>query len=647
MTQLIPRSVLFGNPDHVSPSVSPDGRWLGWVAPADGVLNVWVAPLDGSAPPRAVTHDRDRGVRTYLFCHDDRHLLYLQDTGGDENWRIYRLDVAALLAGDPTDDVEPHLVTPGDGIQARIAGHNRWHRTTVLIALNDRVPQLHDLHTLDLTTGELDLLAENPGYVDWLLDTDLAVRGAMTMGEDGSTAVLLRQSSPDGEDEYLPYLTFGPEDSASSGALGFTRSGALLVLTSVDGNATRLERHDLATGARRVLAADDHYDIGGVWQDPQTLEVQAVEVFADRQEIRLLDDTLAPHLDRLRRLGDGDLGIGRRERSGRWWAVSVAPSDGPVHFWLYDTAASDPEAVLPSAGAAVTTGAAPDAVQYLFPHRADLAELPAGTLAPMEPFAFTARDGLQIHGYLTFPPGLDGEQRRGLPAVVDVHGGPWARDTWGFDPEAQWLANRGYVCVQVNFRGSVGYGKDFLNAGDKQWGRAMQDDLADAVAHVVEQGWVDGERVGIYGGSYGGYAVLAAAVFTPELFRCGVDLVGPSNLHTLLASVPEYWKPVLAMMYQRVGHPDTDAELLRQASPLTHVAAIRMPLLVVQGANDPRVKLAEAEQIVAALREKGLPHEYLVFPDEGHGLAKPENRERMYAAAEVFLAEHLGGRVQP
>jgi dipeptidyl aminopeptidase/acylaminoacyl peptidase len=261
----------------------------------------------------------------------------------------------------------------------------------------------------------------------------------------------------------------------------------------------------------------------------------------------------------------------------------------------------------------------------------------------MEPFAFTARDGLEIHGYLTFPPGV---AREGLPAVLNVHGGPWARDLWGFHTEAQWLANRGYVCVQVNFRSSTGYGKAFLNAGDKQWGLAMQDDLTDAVAHVVAQGWVDPARVGIYGGSYGGYAVLAGAVFTPDLYRCGVDIVGPSNLLTLLASVPEYWRPMIAMMHQRVGHPDTEAELLRQASPLTHVDRIRIPLLVVQGANDPRVKQAEAEQIVAALTGKGLPHSYLLFQDEGHGLAKPENRERMYAAAEAFLAEHLGGRVQ-
>jgi dipeptidyl aminopeptidase/acylaminoacyl peptidase len=608
---LIPRSVLFGNPDHASPSVSPDARLLGYVAPLDGVLNVWIEPLDGSAPARAVTRDTDRGVRSYAFCQDDRHLLYVQDRDGDESWRLYLLD---LLDGSP--EPQARLVTPGEGVQARIVAHNRWHPGQVLIALNDRQPQLHDLHLLDIASGELSLVAENPGFVEWLVDSDLQVRGGSTMGPDGSVTIHLGRDGA-----YEPYLEVPPDDADSTGVLGFTRDGeALLVLSSLGVNATRLERHDLTTGERRVLAADDAYDVSGLWLDPATLEPQAVEFARDRQEIVLLDEALRGDLDRLRALGDGDLGVGRRERGDRLWVVSLSPSDGPVRFYVYDR----------------STGQA----RYLFPHRAALEGQP---LAPMEPFTFTARDGLEVHGYLTFPPGLE---RRGLPAVVDVHGGPWARDTWGFDAEAQWFANRGYLCVQVNFRSSTGYGKAFLNAGDRQWGAAMQDDLTDAVEHVAAQGWVDRDRVGIYGGSYGGYAVLAGAAFTPDLYRCGVDIVGPSNLLTLLASVPEYWKPALAMMYRRVGDPTTEPELLRERSPLTHVDKIRIPLLVVQGANDPRVKQAEAEQIVGALREKGLPHEYLLFGDEGHGLAKPQNRERFYGRAEAFLAEHLGGRAQ-
>jgi dipeptidyl aminopeptidase/acylaminoacyl peptidase len=636
---LIPRSVLFGNPDHMSPSVSPDGSRLGYVAPEDDVLNVWVGPLDGSAPAQAVTHDRDRGVRTYAFSHDDRHLLYLQDTAGDESWRLYVLD---LETGDT------RLATPGEGVQAQILAHNRWHPGTVLIGLNDRDPQLHDVHALDLATGELTLVAQNPGFVTWLVDSDLRLRGAITMDADGGAQVLLRSELPAGvaagpdpaasdQASYSLYLEIPPDDAASTDVIGFTRAepdsdgrpgpGAMLLLSSIGTNATRLERHDLVTGERTALAGDTEYDVAGVWQHPETLEAQAVEYLRERQEILPLDDSLAPDLDALDDLTagtgplDGEISVGRRERSDRWWTVSVSPSDGPVRFFVYDRTARQ--------------------ARHLFPHRA---ELVGRTLAVMEPFSFTARDGLTVHGYLTFPPGAG---RRELPAVLNVHGGPWARDTWGFDPEAQWLANRGYACVQVNFRSSTGYGKAFMNAGDKQWGAAMQDDLTDAVAHVVGQGWVDPARVGIYGGSYGGYAVLAGAAFTPDLFRCGVDIVGPSNLVTLLASVPEYWRPMIAMMYRRVGNPQTEPELLRERSPLSAVDKIRIPLLVVQGANDPRVKQAEAEQIVAALTEKGLPHEYLLFDDEGHGLAKPQNRERFYARAEAFLAEHLGGRVEP
>lgn len=611
--------MLFGNPDRVSPSVSPDGRLLGYVAPLDGVLNVWVEPLDGSAPARAVTKDADRGVRTYAFCHDDRSLLYLQDTAGDESWRLYVLD---LETGDA------RLVTPERGVQAQILGHNRWHPHTVLVGLNDRDAQVHDVHRLDLRTGTLTKDVDNPGFLGWLIDTELQVRGGAAMRADGGVVVSLRADPATGEaaggdaaDGWEPYLEIPADDAATTDVLGFSRDGTeLLLLSSIGANAARLVRRDLATGTETVLAEDADYDVSGVMLDPQTLLPQAVTYEKERQEIVLLDQALAPDLERLRSLGDGDLSIGRRERTDRLWLVSVAPSDGPVDYWLYDRASGD--------------------VRFLFPHRSDLRE---HTLAPMEPFAFATRDGLRVHGYATFPPGV---LRRALPAVLVVHGGPWARDFWGYDPEAQWLANRGYACIQVNFRGSTGYGKAWLNAGDQQWGRAMHEDLLDAVEHVVAQGWVDRARVGIYGGSYGGYAALVGAAFTPEVFRCAVDLVGPSNLLTLLDSLPEYWKPMIAHMHRRVGDPATDADMLWERSPLSRVQDIRIPVLVAQGANDPRVKQAEAEQIVAALRDKGLAHSYLLFDDEGHGLAKPANRERFYAAVEPFLAEHLGGRTQ-
>jgi dipeptidyl aminopeptidase/acylaminoacyl peptidase len=275
--------------------------------------------------------------------------------------------------------------------------------------------------------------------------------------------------------------------------------------------------------------------------------------------------------------------------------------------------------------------------QFLFEHQPALSGY---QLAAMEPFSFQARDGLTIHGYLTFPPGAERSQ---LPAVLNVHGGPWARDRWGFGPEAQWLANRGYLCIQVNFRGSTGYGKAFINAGDREWGAAMQDDLSDAVAYVIGLGWADPARVAIYGGSYGGYAALAGAAFTPGLYACAVDIVGPSNLITLIETIPPYWAPLIAQFHNRVGNPETDRDFLWSRSPLSAADRITVPLLIAQGANDPRVKQAESEQIVAALEKAGIDHEYMLFPDEGHGFAKPENRLRFYGAAEQFLARHLGG----
>lgn len=606
---VIPRDVLFGNPERVAPTLSPDGTLLGFVAPEDGVLNVWVGPADDPAAARPVTHDRGRGVRVFAFCHDDRTLVYLQDTDGNEDWRLYAHD---LGSGEDT------LVTPESGVTATVLEHNRWHPTSMLIGLNADDPALHDVYRLDLTTKTLEKVETNPGYAGWLVDSDLEVRGGMAMTEDGGAVVYLRDRQT-GADE--PWLQIEPDDVATTGVHGYNRDGSTLyVLSSVGVNATRLLAVDVATGAETVLAEDPEYDVAGVAVHPDTLEPQGVSFLKQRKEWVHLDPAFGAEVDKLREQLHGEVGISRPVRDDRRWLVHDVLSDGPVRFFVYDRDTGE--------------------LSFLFAHKPDLERY---ELATMEPFEFTARDGLRIHGYLTVPLGVE---RSGLPAVIHVHGGPWARDTWGFDPEAQWLANRGYVGVQVNFRGSTGYGKAFGNAGNKQWGRAMHTDLVDAVEHLVGLGLIDRDRVGIYGGSYGGYAALAGAAFTPEVFRCALDMVGPSNLLTLLASVPEYWKPQLAFMHARVGNPDTEADMLWERSPLSRVDDIAIPILVAQGANDPRVKQAEAEQIVAALAEKGLDHEYLLFEDEGHGLAKPENRERFYAAAEAFLAQHLGGRTQ-
>jgi len=612
MVELIPRSVLFGNPERTSPEISPDGNSLAWIAPRDGVLNLWVAPIGTAsgvdwAAARPVTEDTDRGIRAFGWAWDGRHLLYVQDVGGDENWRLYDVDPETLARRD---------LTPFEGIHATIIGTSRRRPAEVLVGINADNPQLHDVYRLSLESGELVKEIENPGYAGWLADEDLVVRCAIEPLPDGSMNVLVRDSA---SDEFRFLLAVPAEDATSTDVVSFSGDGRSLLMISAAGADTgRLVRVDLATASATVLAEDPEADVSGALLHPDTRDPQIVMILKDRMTYVVLDPSVAADLDAVRALHPGDPSISSRNEADSTWLVAFNVDAGSVTYFMYDRA--------------TRTGLP------LFSARP---ALDAYELAPMEPFSFRARDGLLIHGYLTFPPGLG---RTGLPAVVDVHGGPQVRDTWGYNPEAQWLANRGYLCIQVNYRGSTGYGKAFVAAGDREWGGKMHDDLVDAVEHAVAQGWADRARVAIYGGSYGGYAALVGAAFTPEVFCCAVDIVGPSNLKTLLETIPPYWAPLIAQLYRRVGNPETDADFLWSRSPLSRAHDIKIPLLIAQGANDPRVKQAESEQIVAALTEAGIDHEYMLFPDEGHGFAKPENRIKFYTAAERFLAKYLGGR---
>jgi dipeptidyl aminopeptidase/acylaminoacyl peptidase len=613
MAELIPRRVLFGNPERVSPRISPNGTSLAWIAPHNGVLNVWTAPVrpDGVDwdTAQVVTNDTDRGIRVFSWAHDGRHLLYLQDTGGDENWRLYDVDLTTMQHRD---------LTPFEGVQAQILATEKELPSEVLVGLNRDNPALHDVYRLDLATGDLVKEVENPGFAGWVADTKLVTRVGVGLEPDGSLVVKVRDGA-DGDWRLL--LTLPAEDALTSAPIAIGPDGTTMLATSSLGADTgRLVRVDLGSGAVKVIAEDPDADVSGVRLHPDTREPQIVTWVKERTEYRVLDPALEADVAAIRALHPGDPDIVAHDHSDMVWLVAFTNDTGPIPYFLYDRQRREG--------------------RFLFDHRPELSQY---ELAPMEPFSFQARDGLTIHGYLTFPPGAG---REGLPMVLNVHGGPWARDAWGFDPEAQWLANRGYLCMQVNFRGSTGYGKAFVNAGDREWGNAMQNDLTDAVEFAIGQGWADRERVAIYGGSYGGYAALAGVTFTPDLYRCAVDIVGPSNLKTLIETIPPYWQPQIALFYQRVGNPATDAEFLWSRSPLSRAASIKTPLLIAQGANDPRVKQAESEQIVAALRDAGIDYEYMLFPDEGHGFAKPENRLKFYAAAERFLARHLGGRAE-
>ncbi len=614
MVELIPRQVLFGNPERVSPRISPDGTRLAWIAPHQDVLNVWVAPISaehGVDWPAAsvVTDDSDRGIRMFWWAHDGRHLLYLQDTGGDENWRLHDVDLQTMQRRD---------LTPFDGVQTQLIAMERKFPTELLIGLNRDNAQLHDVYRLDLVTGELVKEVENFGVVGWEADAQMVVRAAAAPQPDGGYTLLVRD---DADSDWRPLLTVASDDALTSAPIAFSEDGrSLLATSSVGAQTGRLVRIDIATGATEVLAEDPEADVLGVRLHPDTREPQIVTLLKDRSEYLVLDPAVAADLEAIRALHPGDPTFEDADDADATWLIGFTNDSGPVSYFSYDRASR--------------TG------RFLFEARPELSRF---ELAAMEPFSFTARDGLTVHGYASFPPGAD---RTGLPTVVNVHGGPWVRDVWGYNPEAQWLANRGYLCIQVNYRGSTGYGKSFVNAGDREWGGRMHDDLVDAVAYAVGQGWTDPARVAIYGGSYGGYAALVGAAFTPEVFCCAVDIVGPSNLKTLIETIPPYWAPMVAQFHRRVGDPAADADFLWSRSPLSRVRDIRIPLLIAQGANDPRVKQDESEQIVAALREAGIEHDYLLFPDEGHGFAKPENRLRFYAAAERFLARYLDGRIE-
>jgi dipeptidyl aminopeptidase/acylaminoacyl peptidase len=601
----IPLEVLLGNPSRMQPKISPDGSHTSFIAPVDGVLNIWIGRT-GSDDHLPVTGDRNRGIWEYYWSFDNRTILYLQDEGGDENWRLYGTDIQTGAT---------RVLTPFDGVQARLVAYRRRFPHEVIVALNKDDRARHDAYRLDLRTGDLALRARNPGDVSrWWVDADLRVRGATATTPDGGVELRVR----DDEQGAWRSVVMWTADEVASRAVSFTPYGrGMYVADSRGREAAALARLSLADGTLQVLAEDPQYDVAGTLIHPDTQMVQAVAFQRARMEWQVLDRSIAADFEVAMSLAPGDLHIVDRTADDDIWLLAFDRDAGPLSYYAFDR----------------NSGCA----RFLFHHRPELVD--AG-LVPRAPVAFTSRDGFTIHGYLTRP---DCATSAPLPMVLLVHGGPWFRDRWGYDPEAQWLANRGYACLQVNFRGSTGYGKAFLNAADREWGGRMHDDLVDAVRWAVAEGIADPERVAIFGGSYGGYAALVGATFTPELFCCAVDICGPSNLITFIQNIPPYWRLHLERLYRRVGHPERDADFLRERSPLFRVDQIAIPMLIAQGANDPRVKQSESEQIVAAMQAKGIDHEYLLFPDEGHGFAKPENRLAFYAVAERFLARYLGG----
>jgi dipeptidyl aminopeptidase/acylaminoacyl peptidase len=619
VAELIPRAVLFGNPERTRVRLSPDGRRLSFLAPLDGVMNVWIAPVDDVAAATPVTNDRGRGIAIYAWAFTGDDILYLQDRDGDENWRLHRVDLAA---GEDRD------LTPFPGVQTQVIGVSHRHPESVVVAWNDRDPQWHELYRVSLEDGAWERIQENARFGGFLVDDDFRVRLAVEMTEDGGEAYFRPGATP-GAGAWEPVFVVPMEDTLGTRVLDFAPDGdSIWMLDSHGRDTAALVAFDPATGERRVAAESGRADIGPVLLHPTTKEPQAAAFNWTRLEWIPLDERVRADLSRLTATAQGDVEITSRTLDDRQWIAAFSPDDGPVRYYHLDRDSGR--------------------VRYLF---SDRPALEGQRLARMYPVVIPARDGLPLVSYLTLPPAVDrdGRATQPVPMVLLVHGGPWARDTWGFSPLHQWLASRGYAVLSVNFRGSTGFGKAFVNAGNLAWARAMHDDLIDAVDWAVEQGAADPDQVCIMGGSYGGYATLVGLTFTPERFACGVDIVGPSSLLTLLASIPPYWKPMFELFAKRVGDPRTPEgeALLRERSPLFRTEEIRAPLLIGQGANDPRVKQAESDQLVEALRERDVPVTYVLYPDEGHGFRRPENRLSFFAITEAFLARHLGGRLQP
>ena len=605
--KLIPTGVLFGNPTKTMPGISPDARRLSYVAPFNGVLNVWVKTI-GASDDRAITRDADRGIAKYFWAYDNRHILYFQDLMGTDNWRLYGIDV---------DSGEISDFTPFDSIKVAVVSYAKKLPNVFVIQMNKENRDLADAYRLDVETGALAMVAKNPGnVVKWVADNDLVVRGALVSEPGGGADLIVRK------DEKSPWRTvcsWSSEDRMSSGALRFTRDGTGIYCFDARGfNMGRLVEIDIADGSATVIAEDPKSEIVSAFFQIDTYEMQAVAFEREHIEWTILDSSLGDDFDAVSKLDRGDFTFVGTDASDSTWVLGFNKDDGPVSYYLYDRRTKQGT--------------------FLFDEVPDLRNY---TLARMEPISFKARDGLDIHGYITYPVG---KKRANLPLVLLVHPDPFTRDYWGFNPEAQWLANRGYVCLQVNYRGSRGYGKSFSNAGNKEWGGRMQDDLVDGVQWAIAQGVADPKRMAIFGSSFGGYATLVALTSTPDLFCCGVDISGPSDLLGWLDARTSGYGGYKSFFYELVGNPDTEADMLRSRSPLFTVDRIRAPLLIVQGGRDRFVPNSDAERIVAALKANGIPCEYVYFPDEGRGISNPQNRMKFGEIAERFLAKYVGTR---
>ncbi len=621
---LLDRELFFDNPEISGAQLSPDGTYFSFIKPYNDVMNIWVKkfdePFDAARP---ITADVIRPIRSYFWSRDGKYILYSQDKGGDENFNIYAVDPSQKPA--PGEAVpENRDLTNLKGVRVQIYAVPKTEPDALYIGLNDRDQAWHDLYKMKISTGERTLIRQNSAedrITGWVFDWDDNLRLANRANTDGSNELLLVN-----KDSFTSIYTTSIFETAYPAGFDKENKNIYLVTNKGDNiDLTRLVLFNPITLQEKPIESDPDgkVDMGEVSMSEVTHEIIFTSYEDERNRIYFKDQSY--ELDYkliMRQLPDREIYFARSTADEQHWIIGSYSDVDPGSTYLYDRK-----------------------TQKLTFQYTPRPNIPVEYMAPMQAISYKSSDGMVIPAYLTLPKGMEAKN---LPLVVFPHGGPWARSSWGFNGYAQFMANRGYAVLDPNFRASTGYGKKFINAGNKEWGRKMQDDITLGVKHLVDQGIVDPEKVGIMGGSYGGYATLAGLAFTPDVYACGVSIVGPSNLITLLNSLPPYWEAGRKVFYTRMGDPTTEEGKadLEKMSPLFSADKITSPLMVIQGANDPRVNKHESDQIVVALRDRGFPVEYIVAPDEGHGFARPVNNLAMNAAAEKFLAKYLGGRYQ-
>ncbi len=630
---IVDRELFFGNPDKIQVRISPDGKYFSYRAPVNGVMNIWVAPIENPDGAQPITQDTLRGIQGYQWSYKSGILLYAQDKGGDENWHVHLVDVESKTDTDltPQEDIKggdgKPLTDPNTGKivrpRADIMSVSRDTPEEILIQSNNSEPSNMDVFKVDLNTHKMNLLVKDDAFLQIVADNKNNIQLATRTNPEGGQIVYKYKNG-----SWDEYFRVPQEDMLSFGFYGFDKNNEnVFMIDSRGRDKAALYTLNLETDEKKVIAESEKSDIADVLVHPTNYEIEAFATEYLRKEWIPITDDAKADLDYLSSFKEGDLTVYFRSTDNNTWILAYDSPREYLKYYKYDRVAKNAELLVSSK-----------------PEFDDV------ELANMYPIEIESRDGLKLVSYLTIPRELDidGRTSKPAPTVLLVHGGPWGRDTFGFNGLHQWLANRGYVVLSTNFRGSTGFGKDFVNIAAEEWAGKMHDDLIDAVNWMVQEKIADKEQVAIMGGSYGGYATLVGLTFTPDVFACGVDIVGPSNLNTLLNTIPPYWKSFRDVFVQHIGDPDTEegTALLADRSPLNRVDSIVKPLLIGQGANDPRVKQAEADQIVKAMNEKQIPVTYVLYPDEGHGFARPENNLSFFAVSEAFLAQHIGGRYQ-